>query len=711
MKIEEALDKNKLKKIAKELESLARTDVKVRRVVDKLQKGQMPGKAEIKVLKKNDDVAMSFAKHLGPEQTMKIFEAKFSVDIDGFPRFYMDADTASDVKIKMRKLIKKASLLKGVDRTNDAKIRAALRNRISGKENLAGDEMEESLRKNIAQNSGRFPEGSTVMTKDGKKGRVMTVGKDFVKVAFGNKMKDYSPSSLSVASAKDKRLQKRQKSASQNKSFGNVRNRLAKEEEALDELRDNSNTYNMRGKKVAVKHYPDTGHYSVSVDGQSLGKYKSQREAMRAAAKKLYVQKEDITPAQKIKLKNLEKRAKSNPQAQKRLDALKQELGMVVDKKKSPAKPTPSKNARGSYDKADKNIIMQLRKAVDVKGNMDVEFHMGKTGRVSEKDAADALKLHDRLPPAGKRLLRIRLAKGGIAAVKQAADTWKKSGLKEEGGLQRIKHAHGQGYTSSSEKSQFGGHRAHLKDKNGKTTYLGSQAYKKKEHAKGEADAYHRAYFGHPSMRTNDKGARNAVADYRNKNKQHHYQKEQTYRDNRTETEKAQAEREKQRLGNKKKPGVKPTGVEEGNKKMKGKDPCWKGYEMVGTKKKGGKEVPNCVPEEVLRSILDSYFEEESIEMFISMLKENNVQAQEKDYTSVVEKYMSSKKKAKYEDTDLVDKSQALKKFKNRKDKDVDNDGDEDESDRFLHKRRKAIAKKEMQDEASCGSEPSKKKK
>jgi hypothetical protein len=23
---------------------------------------------------------------------------------------------------------------------------------------------------------------------------------------------------------------------------------------------------------------------------------------------------------------------------------------------------------------------------------------------------------------------------------------------------------------------------------------------------------------------------------------------------------------------------------------------CWKGYEMVGTKKKNGKSVPNCVP-------------------------------------------------------------------------------------------------------------------
>jgi hypothetical protein len=31
-------------------------------------------------------------------------------------------------------------------------------------------------------------------------------------------------------------------------------------------------------------------------------------------------------------------------------------------------------------------------------------------------------------------------------------------------------------------------------------------------------------------------------------------------------------------------------------RKMKGEDPCWKGYRMVGTKKKRGKRVPNCVP-------------------------------------------------------------------------------------------------------------------
>jgi hypothetical protein len=49
--------------------------------------------------------------------------------------------------------------------------------------------------------------------------------------------------------------------------------------------------------------------------------------------------------------------------------------------------------------------------------------------------------------------------------------------------------------------------------------------------------------------------------------------------------------------------------ISEAKKKMKGEDPCWKGYEMVGTKKKGGKEVPNCVPknEDIEESGLQYY--------------------------------------------------------------------------------------------------------
>ena len=42
---------------------------------------------------------------------------------------------------------------------------------------------------------------------------------------------------------------------------------------------------------------------------------------------------------------------------------------------------------------------------------------------------------------------------------------------------------------------------------------------------------------------------------------------------------------------------------------------------------------------------------------------------------------------------DKVNPVAVKKKFADRKDKDIDNDGDVDDSDRFLHKRRKAISK------------------
>ena len=45
------------------------------------------------------------------------------------------------------------------------------------------------------------------------------------------------------------------------------------------------------------------------------------------------------------------------------------------------------------------------------------------------------------------------------------------------------------------------------------------------------------------------------------------------------------------------------------------------------------------------------------------------------------------------EEMDPVDKKELKGKHKDRKDKDIDNDGDVDASDKFLHKRRKAISK------------------
>ena len=48
---------------------------------------------------------------------------------------------------------------------------------------------------------------------------------------------------------------------------------------------------------------------------------------------------------------------------------------------------------------------------------------------------------------------------------------------------------------------------------------------------------------------------------------------------------------------------------------------------------------------------------------------------------------------------DAVNPKAVKKKFKNRKDKDIDNDGDVDSSDKYLHKRRKAISKAVKKDD------------
>jgi hypothetical protein len=64
------------------------------------------------------------------------------------------------------------------------------------------------------------------------------------------------------------------------------------------------------------------------------------------------------------------------------------------------------------------------------------------------------------------------------------------------------------------------------------------------------------------------------------------------------------------------------------------------------------------------------------------------------------EKELEEKKKFNFDKDDKdkdglddVDKGEVKKDFKDREDKDIDNDGDTDKSDKYLHKRRKAISK------------------
>ena len=56
--------------------------------------------------------------------------------------------------------------------------------------------MKENLRKDISQLSSKFPEGSDVKMPNGKIAKVVSVSKDSVKVAVGNKTMDHKPSDL-----------------------------------------------------------------------------------------------------------------------------------------------------------------------------------------------------------------------------------------------------------------------------------------------------------------------------------------------------------------------------------------------------------------------------------------------------------------------------------------------------------------------------------
>lgn len=76
--------------------------------------------------------------------------------------------------------------------------------------------------------------------------------------------------------------------------------------------------------------------------------------------------------------------------------------------------------------------------------------------------------------------------------------------------------------------------------------------------------------------------------------------------------------------------------------KMKGENPCWDGYVMVGTKMKDGKEVPNCVPEEDVT--------EEMLEAMSRRMKPKNMNRRKRKFMkntkAIMRRTKASRKKA-----------------------------------------------------------------
>ena len=132
--------------------------------------------------------------------------------------------------------------------------------------------------------------------------------------------------------------------------------------------------------------------------------------------------------------------------------------------------------------------------------------------------------------------------------------------------------------------------------------------------------------------------------------------------------------------------------IEEGSMKQAranvGASTCWKGYKAKGTKKKGGKEVPNCVKEE------EESLEEAKKGLYANIhAKRKRGEAPAKpgseDYPAK-DAFKKAAKTAKKEEVELTEKK--LDPV-GKEDKDIDNDGDHDKSDKYLIARRKKVSK------------------
>lgn len=276
---------------------------------------------------------------------------------------------------------------------------------------------------------------------------------------------------------------------------------------------DKDTAYGHAKKHNGVVHKDPSGKYLVK-----HGRGKHVGEALAAPAK-------PVTDKEIKRRQNISKTAKKNSPkttmkglrsrlAGESSDAYGKSQDAIANKKKHAG---ISQQDRLTLAKLDALMKKQRKEEVDLE-----EKNVPTNPKLWAKFKAQAKSKFDVYPSA--------YANGWAAKqYKAAGGGWKsKSEAVEEGVDRANSDGRGKGYTASHEKSAKG-YRAVMKSPSGKTSYVGSQHYKTKDHAEGEAKAYHKAYFGHPSLRANDKGARNAVHKYRQSNKQHHATNEATY--------------------------------------------------------------------------------------------------------------------------------------------------------------------------------------
>ena len=128
-------------------------------------------------------------------------------------------------------------------------------------------------------------------------------------------------------------------------------------------------------------------------------------------------------------------------------------------------------------------------------------------------------------------------------------------------------------------------------------------------------------------------------------------------------------------------------------RKNVGASTCWKGYKAQGTKKKGGKTVPNCVKAGDELTHDGEELEEGKKGLYANIhakRKRGEPPAKKGDKGYPAPDAFKKAAKTAKEEVELAEKK--LDPV-GKEDKDIDNDGDHDKSDKYLIARRKKVSK------------------
>lgn len=82
--------------------------------------------------------------HLSPYKEPVKEEADFKVTVDGLPDMYVKADSPSEVKNNLRKVVKNPEMIKGVERIAKASLQKMFRDKAAGKEVMEETDLEEA---------------------------------------------------------------------------------------------------------------------------------------------------------------------------------------------------------------------------------------------------------------------------------------------------------------------------------------------------------------------------------------------------------------------------------------------------------------------------------------------------------------------------------------------------------------------------------------